>query len=290
MTGANAPVTELFLRCSKALLGEPLRELLHNKHGEDGVNCQNGNENDMLEQIDGSSFGGAEQQGEDLLLQQVDHHRMVQVNSVGHLAAALEDFPVQQLVDPGFGFIHGQQQKYKGDQVNVVVAIGNKEGKKGKNGCQIEQQLFRPDELIIGSGGEVIDQNTDAQRGEGPQQRDVEEYHRAPDVITGSQKCLNHQNGGREDEFSGQLFVLEKQSVDKITADDQGAQLPERIIGAAAEETCILQKEKLGNGSIHIFHDHHDLVCAGLAQEGNNSRDKGIHRQDDQGEDVMGIQ
>ena len=117
----------------------------------------------------------------------------------------------------------------------------------------------------------------------------MEEYHRAPDVITGSKKCLNHQNGGGEDEFPGQLFVLVKQSVDKITADDQGAQLPERIIGAAAEETCILQKEKLGNGSIHIFHDHHDLVCAGLAQEADDSGEEGIYRQNQQRKEVMGI-
>ena len=202
----------------------------------------------------------------------------------------LEHLAVEQLVDPGLRVVHGQQQKYKGNQVNIVIALGHIEGEEGKNGCQIQQQLLRRDILVVGSRGEVIDQNTDAQGREGPQQGDVEKHHGAPDVIAGIQKCLDHQNGGGEDEFPGQLFIFAQQSVDKVAADDQGAQLPEGVIGAAAEEARILQKEEFGDGGIDVLHDRHDLARAGLAQERNDACNEGVHRQDNQGKDVMGVQ
>lgn len=268
---------------------ESLYKLVNDENGEIGVCGQHHQEDGMLEKHHGECFGGAEDEGEDLILQKINHHRMIQENGIGQLAEALEDFPVQQLVDPGFWIIHGQHQKYKGNQVNVVVALGCVNREECKNRSQVEQQLLGTDVLVIGGGGEVIGKNAHTDGREGSQDGGMEEQNGAPAVFADIQISLNHQNGGGQDKFPGQFFILMQDSVNKVAADEQGAQLPEGVIGAAVEKACILQEEVFGNGGIHIFHDHHDLVGARLFYKGNDTGNEGVYGQDDQRKDVVGI-
>ena len=52
-------------------------KLVDDEDGEDGVDRQHRNENNVLGKADGKCVACAEQKGEYLLLQETDHHRMV---------------------------------------------------------------------------------------------------------------------------------------------------------------------------------------------------------------------
>ena len=201
----------------------------------------------------------------------------------------LEDFVVQKGIDPGMGIVTAPEQDHGGDEEDIGPVTETENADKRQEHRQVERDALAFYHGVIGRGGEIVGQHTDAQGGEGPEQRKVEGPPVAPDIHPGVQQGLDHQDGCGEQHRPGQLFVMTQQAVDKIACDHQGGKLPQGVIEAFVEAIGALQQQEVGDLVITVHGNGAELLEAGRTKEVQHAPGQHIQEDHHERQQVVGI-